>query len=71
MPFMPAIASQIRQTLGLHDTLYKPRWEEAIEPLEAGHKINIPRPLFKKIDVDEKELDDQLMRIRAKKTAVA
>lgn len=69
MPFMPATAEQIRKTLGMSDILYKPRWEEAIEPLEAGHKINSPQPLFKKIDADETKLDDLLMQIRAKKVA--
>ncbi len=71
MPFMPSTAEQIRQTLGMSNILYKPRWDEAIEPLEAGHKINAPQPLFKKIDADEKKLDDQLMQIRAKKAAAA
>jgi len=71
MPFMPSIAEQIRQTLGISHILYKPRWNEATEPLETGHKINAPKPLFKKIDVTDTELDNQLLQIRAKKAAAA
>jgi hypothetical protein len=35
-------------------------------PLEAGHKIAKPKPLFHKIDADEAKLDEQLAEIRAK-----
>ena len=71
MPFIPATADQILQTLGLSDKLLKPAWEEAKKPLESGHKINAPQPLFKKIDVDESKLDEQLMQIRTRKSSVA
>ena len=34
-------------------------------PLEAGHKIAKPTPLFHKIEADENKLDEQLAQIRA------
>jgi methionyl-tRNA synthetase len=70
-PFIPNTAEQIWQTLGLPGSVHKARWNEAIEPLAVGHKINTPQPLFKKIDADEKQLDEQLLQIRAKKSATA
>jgi len=35
--------------------------------LEAGHKIAKSKPLFRKIDADEKELDELLVKIRERK----
>lgn len=71
LPFMPDTSEQIRQMLGLSNVIYQPRWDEAVKPLEAGHKIKTPHTLFKKIDVDEAKLDEQLMQIRTKKVTVA
>ena len=41
-------------------------WQEALTPLEKGHRINKPTPLFKKIDADDKTLDEMLAQIRAR-----
>jgi hypothetical protein len=35
-------------------------------PLEAGHKIAKPKPLFHKVEADEAKLDGQLAEVRAK-----
>jgi hypothetical protein len=34
--------------------------------LEAGHKIAKAKPLFRKIDADEKKLDEMLAAVREK-----
>jgi methionyl-tRNA synthetase len=47
----------------------KTRWDEALTPLEPEHKISKPKPLFSKIDADEKKLDEMLLKIREKKAA--
>ena len=65
-PFIPSTAEQLWQTLSLHGSVNKTRWDQATTPLEAGHKIASPKPLFKKIDADEKKLDEILMQIRVK-----
>jgi methionyl-tRNA synthetase len=65
-PFIPSTAEQLWQTLNLEGSVEKSRWMQAIIPLEAGHRMNRPKPLFSKIDADEKRLDDQLTQIRAK-----
>jgi len=67
-PFIPATAEKIWQTLGLPGSVAKTRWDEGVTPLEAGHKIGKPEPLFKKIDFDETELDEMLNKIREEKT---
>ncbi len=69
-PFMPNTAIQIWQTLNLPAHIQKATWNDALVPLQSGHAITKPQPLFKKIDVDEKALDEQLMQIRAKKSAI-
>ena len=66
-PFIPGTAEKIWQTLGLSGSVVKERWEEAITPLEPGHKIGKPEPLFHKIDAKESQLDEQLQKIREEK----
>ena len=65
-PFIPETAEQLWQTLNLEGTAAKSNWRQALVPLEAGHKINKPTPLFHKIDADEAKLEEQLAQIRAK-----
>lgn len=67
-PFMPNTAEQIWRTLNLVNNVHETSWNDALLPLESGHKIAKPQPLFKKIDADEKILDEQLMQIRMKKS---
>jgi methionyl-tRNA synthetase len=70
-PFIPETAEQLWQTLNLQGSVSKSNWNEALKPLEAGHKIAKPKPLFHKIEADEKKLDDMLQQVRAKIQAAA
>jgi methionyl-tRNA synthetase len=63
-PFMPETAEQLWQTLQLPGKVSK--WSDATVPLEAGHKIAKPKPLFHKIETDEAKLDEQLAQVREK-----
>ncbi|MCX8150971.1 MAG: methionine--tRNA ligase [Candidatus Bathyarchaeota archaeon] len=63
-PFMPTTAEQIWSTLNLQGSVHKARWTDALTPLQPTHKINAAKPLFNKIDVDEKTLDEKLLLIR-------
>jgi methionyl-tRNA synthetase len=63
-PFIPTTAEQLWQTLNLKGSVHKSRWEEALKPLDAGHKIAQAKPLFRKIDADEKKLDEMLAQVR-------
>jgi methionyl-tRNA synthetase len=64
-PFIPFAAEEIWKTLNLPGTVHEQEWDEALKPLPHGHKIVKPKPLFKKIDVDEEELGKRLEKIRA------
>ena len=65
-PFMPDTVEQLWQTLNLSGSVNESSWNDALKPLEAGHKIAKPKPLFHKIETDEAKLDEQLAQIRAK-----
>jgi len=71
VPFIPTTAEQLWQALNLNGSVHKSRWEEALKPLEAGHKIAKVKPLFQKIDADEKKLDEMLAKVREKMTKPA
>ena len=62
--FMPQTAQQLWQTLQLPGTVCK--WNDATTPIETGHKITKPNPLFHKIETDEIKIDEQLAEIRSK-----
>jgi len=65
-PFMPATAERLWQALNLGGSGHASRWEDALEPLGAGHKIAKAKPLFRKIDADEAKLDEKLAAVRQK-----
>jgi methionyl-tRNA synthetase len=65
-PFMPRTAEQLWQILNLQGHVEQCKWADATVPIEAGHKINKPQPLFHKIDTNEDVFDVQLAAIRAK-----
>ena len=65
-PFIPDTAEQLWQTLNLPGSAQKANWIEALNPIEAGHKIAKPKPLFHKIEAEEAKLDEQLSEIRKK-----
>jgi methionyl-tRNA synthetase len=67
-PIIPGTAEQLWQTLNLSGSVHKSRWKEALKPLEAEHKIARAKPLFQKIEANEKQLDEKLMKAREKMT---
>ena len=60
-PFIPFTARKIRKYLNLPE---KPVWEDAIDPVEPGHKINEVKPLFEKIIASEDKLQEMLEEVR-------
>jgi len=66
-PFMPTTAEQLWQALNLSGSVDTSSWKDAVKPLEAGHKTAKAKPLFQKIDADEKKLDEMLTKVRAVK----
>jgi methionyl-tRNA synthetase len=65
-PFMPQTAQQLWQTLNLTGAIQEIDWNDALKPIEAGHKIAKSTPLFHKIDSDEAKLEERLAQIRAR-----
>jgi len=63
-PFIPSTAEDLWYTLNLPGSVSN--WNEALNPIEAGHKIGKPKPLFHKIEIDESKLDEQLAQVRKK-----
>jgi len=63
-PIIPFTAEELWKTLNLLGSVHQQRWEEALKPLPAGHKIGDAKPLFRKIEADEKELDEMLEKVR-------
>ena len=63
-PIIPFTAEELWKTLNLPGSVHQQRWEEALKPLPAGHKIGLAKPLFRKIEADEKKLDEMLEKVR-------
>ncbi|MEM3616899.1 MAG: methionine--tRNA ligase [Candidatus Bathyarchaeia archaeon] len=63
-PIVPFTAEKLWKTLNLPRCLHEQRWDEAIKPLPAWHKIAEAKPLFRKIEADEKRLDEMLEKVR-------
>ena len=62
-PFIPFSAEEIWKTLNLSGSVHQ-QWTEALTPLPTNHKIGKPKPLFRKIDSNEKELEERLQKVR-------
>jgi len=62
-PFIPFAAEELWKTLNLHGTVHEQKWEEALNPLPASHKIAKAKPLFRKIESDSEKLDEMLEKV--------
>ncbi|MGC8998687.1 MAG: methionine--tRNA ligase [Candidatus Bathyarchaeia archaeon] len=63
-PIIPFTAEELWTTLNLPGSIHQQRWDEALKPLPAGHKIAEAKPLFHKVKADEKKLDEMLEKVR-------
>jgi methionyl-tRNA synthetase len=63
-PIIPFTAEELWKILNLSGSVHNQRWDEALKPLPAGHKIAEAKPLFRKIEADEKKLDEMLEKVR-------
>jgi methionyl-tRNA synthetase len=61
-PIIPITCKKLREYLNLP---YSLKWEDAVEPLPTGHKINEPEPLFSKIEDSEEKIQENLEKVRA------
>ena len=63
-PFIPFAAEELWKTLNLPGSVHEQKWDEALKPLPANHKIAKPKPLFQKIEANGQELDEMLEKVR-------
>jgi len=63
-PFIPFAAEELWKTLNLPGSVHQQKWDEAIKPLPASHKIAKANPLFRKIEASEQELNERLEKAR-------
>jgi methionyl-tRNA synthetase len=63
-PIIPFAAEELWKTLNLQGSVHEQKWMEALNPLLANHKIAKPKPLFKKIEDSEQDLDRKLEDVR-------
>ena len=63
-PFIPFTAEELWKTLNIAGSVHEQKWEEALKPLPASHKIAKAKPLFQKIEVDSEKLDEMLEKVR-------
>lgn len=63
-PFIPFTAEKIWHLLNLKDNIHKDSWKHIAKPLEPGHEVKKPEPLFKKVKAED--LRRKLQRILEK-----
>jgi methionyl-tRNA synthetase len=63
-PFTPFVAEELWKTLKLPGSVHEQKWDEALKPLQAKHKIAKAKPLFQKIEANERELENMLAKVR-------
>jgi methionyl-tRNA synthetase len=63
-PFIPFAAEELWKTLNLRGNVHEQRWDEALKPLPAKHKIAKATPLFQKIEANVQELSEMLEKVR-------
>lgn len=61
-PFIPFTANEISSLLNLPDQAKK--WSEITKLLQPGHRIKKSKPLFNKIEISGKELQDRLEKAK-------
>jgi len=52
-PFLPSKAQAVHEMVGGRGSVHERRWADATAPVEAGTPLPQPRPLIRKLDVDE------------------
>lgn len=62
-PFIPFTAEKLWKLLNLPGTVHAQTWDETTESLPPGHKIHRAKPLFKKIEATEEDLQVMLEKL--------
>lgn len=52
-PYLPFSSDKIWRILGNNGSIHTAQWDDALKPLNIGHPLEKPKPLFKKLSFDE------------------
>ena len=63
-PFIPFTSEKLWKLLNLEGSVHEKRWNETEKELPPNHKINQAKPLFRKIENNEEELQTKLEEVR-------
>ena len=67
-PFMPFTSKEMRRMLNIREDV---RWDDALTPINPGHRIGEAKILFRKIEENEDKLQEMLEEIRMKSERVS
>ena len=59
-PYLPHSSQRLWEMLGEEGDISKARWEEALRPPVPGTKLDVPTPLFEKLELMEMEKSDEV-----------
>lgn len=65
-PFVPLASEHLWKNLNISGSVHEQDWSKASESLPEGHEISLPQPLFRKIEENEKQLEERLAKVRQK-----
>jgi len=70
-PFIPFAAEELWRILNLPGSVHEQKWDEALKPLPASHKVGRAKPLFQKIEADSEKLAETLEKVRERSSKTA
>ena len=70
-PFIPFAAEELWRILNLPGSVHEQKWDEALNPLPASHKVGRAKPLFQKIEADSEKLAETLEKVRERSSKTA
>ncbi|MFH1013871.1 MAG: methionine--tRNA ligase [Thermoplasmatota archaeon] len=56
-PYLPFSSQKIYETLGHTTSVHEASWEDATQPLIIGHVFEKPKPLFKKLELKDTNIE--------------
>jgi len=67
-PFLPSASKDLRTQLNLPERI---AWKDAISLIPPGHKVSEARPLFKKIEAPDDEIQGMLEEVRSTQETIS
>ncbi len=65
-PYLPSSAEELWRQLNLKNSVHGQSWSSALElTIRSGHRINRPRPLFRKFEAKREEMEKMPEKVKA------